>query len=245
LALPISVLGALVASFVSTLTGFGFALVSIPVFATIMDAKSSVVLTELLYVALAPFFAWSARREIDWHLLKVLLASGIVGLPVGTFILVVLSEGVLRLVIGLAIVVAALLLIWNYQRPFRHMRRAAVVVGFVTGVLSTSIAVSGPLVLLFLANQGVPKDRLRATGGAFLVGLLPGTFILFVAAGLITFPLLLTALPLLPVVILGYLLAVRALPLVDPTVFRRMVIALVLIAGLTLLGSEMRTILGI
>lgn len=229
----------LAASFINTLTGFGFALVSVPTLIAVMDAKAAVALTNVMYTILGPIFLWSAWRDVDRPMLATLLISSLPGLPLGTLLLVAISESLLRLLIGGVIVLLALLLISNYQRPFSHGRRAAVAVGFVTGVLTTSITVSGPLSVLFLANQGASKESLRATIGTFMLGMMPISFALFVFSGLITVPLLTEALYLVPALLAGYLLALRVLPSVNPAAFRRVTIVLVLGAGLSLLGSEL------
>lgn len=234
----------LAASFINTLTGFGFALVSVPTLVMMMDAKAAVVLITVLYAALGPIFLWSARRDVDRPMLATLLISSLAGLPLGALVLVVISESLLRLLIGATIVLVAFLLMSNYQRPFSHGRRAAIAVGFVTGVLTTSITVSGPLAVLFLANQGASKESLRATIGVFLLGMMPPSFALFALSGLVTVPLLITALQLLPALALGYLLALRVLPSVNPTAFRRVTIVLVLGSGLSLLASEAGRLLG-
>ncbi len=242
MSLLIPAAAALVASFVNTLTGFGFALIALPVLVATTDAKSAVVLTMLLYSALAPPFFWSARRDVDPSLLKVLLLSSLLGQPLGTMVLVAIDEHLLRTAVAVAILIMALLLALDYHRPFRHRRRAGAIVGFATGVLATSIVVSGPLVVLFLANEGMPKERLRATAGIFMLGMMPVTFGLYLYSGLITLPLLGTAVRLIPALLVGYLLATRAVSLVDPKLFRRLTLLLVLGAGLTLLASQIRSL---
>lgn len=234
----------LLASFINTLTGFGFALVSLPTLVMVMDAKAAVVLTNMLYCLLGPIFLWSARRHVDGPMLATLLLSSFAGLPLGTLVLLAMGESLLRLLIGSAIVVVALVLISNYQRPFSHGRRAAVAVGFIVGVLTTSITVSGPLAVLFLSNQGASKERLRATVGVFLLGMMPPTIALFFLSGLVTPTIVATAAQLAPAVLVGYLVALRVLPAVDPLLFRRVTILLVLGSGLTLVASEVTRLLG-
>lgn len=231
-----------VASFVNTLTGFGFALVAVPGIGLVTDAKVAVVLTPILYAMLAPFFLWSARREIDIPLFKSLMLSSLAGLPIGVVVLALIDDRALRLLIGATIVVAALLMLADFRRPI-HSSRAPVVVGFVTGILTTSITVSGPLVVLFMANQGLAKDRLRATVGVFLLGMMPLSLVLYVLAGLVTAPTLFTGFKLMPALVVGYLLAVRVLPLVDQVLFRRMTILLIIAAGTTMMWSGLGRLL--
>ncbi|HEX9016263.1 MAG TPA: sulfite exporter TauE/SafE family protein [Chloroflexota bacterium] len=228
---------ALAASFISTLTGFGFALIALPAFAVVMDAKSSVALSMLLFSVLGPFFAWSARHEVDVPLLKRLLLSSLPGLPIGTLFISTVGDGALRLVIGATIVVAALLLAFDRRPTIAAPRRAAIVIGFITGVLTTSVGASGPLVVVFLASQRTSNESLRATGGAFMVGMIPVSFVLFAISGLVTAAGVLTAIQLAPAIIVGYLAGLRVLPMVNPVVFRRIVVALVLASGATMLVS--------
>jgi len=235
---------ALAASFVNTLTGFGYALVSMPTWVLVMDPKAAVVLTQLSFAMLAPVIVWQARKDVDRDLFVTLLLPSFVGLPIGAYVLVVIDQGLLRLLIGAATVLAAVALLFKYRRRFRRERLAAAVTGFLMGLLTTGIGVSGPLVVLFMANQGVTKDRLRATIAAFTLGMVLASLVVLYLGGLLTMQLLLTGLLLFPASLVGFLLAVRILPAVDPEMFHRVTVVLVLLAGLALVASEIGQLLG-
>lgn len=235
---------ALAATFIATLTGFGFALALIPALVVVVDAKSAVVLTFLLFLFVGSLVSWSARRDLDRPLLMTLLISSLVGLPLGAYVLVVISESLLRMLIGAVIVGASLLLLFNYQRPFGNERWAAVVVGFLGGVMNTSVVISGPFVVLFLANQKMEKHKLRATIAVFLLGVTPISLLLLYLGGLVTEQLVHTTLMMVPASLVGYLLGVRFLPRVNAELLRRITIILVLFAGASIFVGEVQRLLG-
>lgn len=235
----------LAASIIHTLTGFGFAVVFVSALVGVMSAKAVVVLLHLLYLVFGSILVWGARDDVDRPLLLSLLVSSLIGLPLGAYFLVVISESLLRLLIGTVIVAASLLLLFNYQRPLGNERRAAAVVGFLGGVINSSVAVCGPFVVLFLANQQVPKHRLRATISAFLLGITPVTITFFFLGGLVTEQLLTTTVLLLPPCLAGYALGIRLLPAIKPEAFRRLTAILVLAAGASIFVSEVRHLLGV
>ncbi len=236
---------ALLASFIQTVTGFGFALVMIPTMVAVTDAKSAVILTLALYMVVGSGISWNARKDIDRPLLTTLLLSSFFGLPLGAYVLVVISDTLLRLLIGIFIIAASLLLLFDYQRPFSSERKAAVVVGFLGGAINSCVTVCGPFVVLFLANQGLPKERLRATIAAFLLGITPPTLAILYFGGLVTDQLLGTALQLLPICVVGYLLGLWFLPRVNSQLFRRSMVVLVLFAGSSIFLSELRLLAGV
>ena len=235
----------LASTFIATLSGFGFALALIPALVVVMDAKSAVILTLLLFMFVGTMITWASRKDVNRRLLATLLISSFAGMPLGAFVLVIISESLLRLLIGILIVAASILLLSNYKRPFANERLAAVIVGFLGGLMNTSVVVCGPFVALFLANQKMGKEELRATMSAFLLGITPISLLFFYLGGLITVPLLVTALPLIPAVLIGYFLGVRFLPRVDAALFNRILVLLVLFAGAGIFVGEVRSILGI
>lgn len=134
-------------------------------------------------------------------------------------------------------------MLFNYRHTFRHTYRATAVIGSVSGLLTNSVTVSGPFLVLFLANQAVPKEVMRATL-AFTGFCTSGLSILFlVLAGIVTWLLLGVCLLMAPALALGYMAGLRLLDAVDPVAFRRMTVLLVLVAGVLLVLSEVRRML--
>jgi uncharacterized membrane protein YfcA len=129
--------------------------------------------------------------------------------------------------VGVAVIAAAL-------RQLRDRGAAArvpaVVAGFLSGVLTTSISISGPPLVLWMEAQELRPAEFRATlAAAFLALNLAGWAVLGVA-GDATADLGELAV-LLGLVVVGYALGAVAFRRLDHERFYRVVLALVLVTG--------------
>jgi uncharacterized membrane protein YfcA len=159
------------ASLTQGLTGFGFALVSIPLLLLFLPARSAVPLVLVESIVTNAAVLWSARKAVDLRLVWPLLLAGALGVPLGTRILLYLDAGALKSLIGAVIVVAGLAFLLGFHRPIRRQRLACVPIGFASGLLNGSTGMSGPPVVLFLANQEVAKETFRASLVAYFAAL--------------------------------------------------------------------------
>jgi uncharacterized membrane protein YfcA len=232
--LPVTLAGLAVialASLTQGLTGFGFALVSTPLLLLFLPPRAVVPLVLIESVATNAAVLWSARKAVDLRLVWPLLLAGALGVPLGTHILLYLDAGALKSLIGAVIVVAGLAFLLGFHRPIRHQRLACAPIGFASGLLNGSTGMSGPPVVLFLANQEVAKETFRASLVAYFAALNLITIPGYVAGGLLTWEVLAQAALMLPGLALGVYAALRLAPRVDEVTFRRAVLLVVIAAG--------------
>jgi uncharacterized protein len=104
-------------------------------------------------------------------------------------------------------------------------------VGLTSGVLTTSISVSGPPVVLWLEARGAGPEEFRATlAASFLALNLSGGAVLLAAEGGAAFDLGLMG-PLLALVVAGYALGAAAFRRLDAERFFGVVLGLVVVTG--------------
>jgi uncharacterized protein len=231
----LAAIAALVGAAVQSSTGFGFALVLSPaLFAVLRPAEA---VTSLLILGLAlnllVLFDRGRSEHVDWRRLAPMLAAALPGLGVGVVILGALSKEALQIGVGLAVIAAAA---WQlrrrlFARPPRLAAGASLAVGFASGVLTTSISVSGPPIVLWLEAHGVSAREFRATLAASFLALnvAGGAILLAVEGGGALRPGLLAGL--LVLVLAGYLLGAFTFTRVDHERFFRIALGLVLVTG--------------
>lgn len=149
------------------ITGFGFALLSIPVLLWALPPASVVFVVTALGTLTTAVIATRSRQAIDWRVVGLLLPGAVVGLWIGTSILGSVPPETLELVANLAVIVFALLLA---RRTFGELRLSAPVLasaGALSGALTTSIGLGGPPTILALSAAGLAKDAMRSTLAAF------------------------------------------------------------------------------
>jgi uncharacterized protein len=109
--------------------------------------------------------AWMAlvlRREADHATVKRMLPASLLGMPIGILIGHVVSDRVLRIAVGLAVLVAVVAIhrgLTVVGKP-RIVDRVA---GFVSGILGTTTGTNGPPLVIALAGRGLSPGVTRAT----------------------------------------------------------------------------------
>ncbi len=219
---------------VQSATGFGFALVLSPALFAVMDPVEAV--TALLVLGLAlnllVLFEGGRPEHVDWRALAPILVAALPGLAIGAVALTELSKEVLQVAVGLAVIAAAGWQLRERARGHRPLPPAAAwAAGFASGVLTTSISVSGPPLVLWLEARGVRPEEFRASlAASFLALNLAGGVILFAAEGTGAFDAGAVAV-LLALVVAGYALGAVGFRRLDHERFFRIVLLLVAVTG--------------
>jgi uncharacterized membrane protein YfcA len=224
----LAALAAFAGAAVQSASGLGFALVLTPaLFAAMDDPAEAVSAVLLLGVALCALILFESRR-VATHGLARLLVPAIPGLGVGVMVLTALSKESLQVGVGVAVVAAAT---WQ----LRHgsvVRIPAVVAGFLSGALTTSISVNGPPLALWLESERVSPARFRTTlAAAFLILDVAGVALIVAKEGGGSVDLGAVG-PLLACVAAGYALGAIGFRRLDAERFSTVVLSLVVCTGL-------------
>ncbi|MDQ4042871.1 MAG: sulfite exporter TauE/SafE family protein, partial [Actinomycetota bacterium] len=144
--LSVSLLVALLAAFlagcISGLTGFGFALISVPLLLFVYGPTTVVVLTAALSIFINVMVVWDSWKDTDRRMVLALLLPAFAGVVVGVEVLRVVDPEYIRLGVGFVVVVSALLLLRDVKLPGAGSRWGPVVAGSASGTLSTSTALA-------------------------------------------------------------------------------------------------------
>lgn len=236
------VLGAtLVAATAQTVAGFGFALIAVPLLVTVLEVKDAVATAALLSFFNVAGVAWRGRDHVPWPIVRFLLVGSVCGMPLGLALLLGVSGDVLRIAVGAVSIAmaSAIGLGFSLRAPGRV---GTFGVGVVAGVLSTSIAINGPPVVLYLQALRHPPDTFRSAISTFFVwnGLV--SLSLFAVSGVIGRHMMPPALYALPGLVLGHWLGHLLWPRFSPQTFRRFVLGLLVVsASVSLFDGLVRT----
>lgn len=105
--------------------------------------------------------AFSNREKIRLGIVGPLLSGAIFGVPLGLAAIVYLDGPVFRTLVGMLLLLFAVILAAGINYPLPRPHIASVPVGFLSGVMTGSTSMGGPPVILFLANQSIPKEVFR------------------------------------------------------------------------------------
>ncbi len=229
---------ALGAATVRSFTGFGIALAFVPLASVIENAKSVVVVANLLNIGttlplLLDLRAGVRVREVSW-----LVVGFAVGAPVGAVLLRELSTGWIKIAVAVGVVVMAAL-VWAQRERVRIRSSAggALGVGAFSGLLRSTTGMGGPPVVFYLLGRGFRAEELRGTMVAYIV---PSGIIgiaSLAAAGQIHRSELTLAMLLAPFVAGGLLLGRRFRSFVSEAAFVKVVLGLLIASSLASLGA--------
>ena len=227
------------AGLICGLTGFGFALVAVPLLVNLVLPRPQVVVpTVLLLTNLSNVIVlFKARQWIDFRRIWLLAIAGVLATPLGTYLLVVLDAHALEGLIGLVTTLSAVAIMLGMRRPIRNENLALIPVGVLSGMLSGSTAMGGPPVVLFMANQGAEKQVFRTNLTLYFTLLGLSTIPTQIITGLMTTHVVAYALGAVPALILGTLAGVRLARNTKEEVFRKIALVVVAVSGAVSVAS--------
>lgn len=184
------------------ITGFGSALLAMPLALFFFPKETVVCSLVFLGIPMNLYLVWKIKVKVDLKQVSLLVLASIVGMPVGVFVLQTISLDMMRLVVSLLSIVFTLVIFVdkvNVPRVFW----TSILAGFLSGVLLTSVSMSGPPLVLLLTGQQIPKEQFRKILFIFfgVAAVLGSLFYLFagllrwenIAFGLYSIPFVLVA----------------------------------------------------
>ena len=225
------------AALLKSITGLGYPLLLVPVLALFLDIADAIVIVAPSNFVLNAQIAWVNRIEAPAaRTFKPFMFVGIAGTVVGTLLLPILPDRVLR--IALIVIVVAFVISRQLssegERDTTSTDRFAGPVGFVSGIFQGATGVSAPVVSAWFLSRRIAVDAFvfaltasfAAHGGVQLVVLLfQPDFSDGLLLGLILVPFALIMVP------VGAFLRKR----LDTSKFEQLVIAVLILAAISLL----------
>jgi hypothetical protein len=152
LALGIGALSGVVRGF----SGFGSALIYIPLMAAIYGPREAAATLVLMDFTSALLPAIEARKQCNWAELVPIGLASVVCVPLGTMLLLIVDPAILRWVIsGLVLGLLAVLISgWRYRGE--PALAAKLAVGAIAGVGAGATQVGGPPLIVYWLSTAVP-----------------------------------------------------------------------------------------
>jgi uncharacterized protein len=218
------------AAAVSSLAGFGFALLAVPLLATVLGARDAVALSLLLSVVSSTAQIVHGRVHVHWSVAGRQLAGSVLGMPLGLVVLLAVDERLLLAGIAVTVLVSVALLARGTQ--LHHAGPGVDLgAGFVSGVLNTSVGTSGPPLVIAGQARGMSPAAFRATLAAVFCLSNLVAVPLFVASGRFTSDVLRATAITMPALGVGWVTGVSLHHRVAAPRFRGLVLALLVVSA--------------
>lgn len=220
----------LAASLARGFSGFGAALIFIPLASALLGPRVAVPLLLVADGVMAAGMIPGAIRKADRREVLTMAVGAVIGVPTGTWLLTSLDPLTLRWgIVALAALMLSLLLSgWRYHgRPKPPL---TVLVGLISGLFSGAAQVGGPPVVAYWLGGTIPAATVRANIVFYFAITTAIGAVGYVWSGLITPHTLLLAVLIAPVYGLGTWAGSRMFGLASEQTFRRICLSMIALA---------------
>jgi uncharacterized protein len=221
------------------LTGFGMAIILVPLLSLIIRPDQAVVLAILLQFVIGP--VGMTMILANAHRQSALLIGGVAMLftPLGLWLLSHTAPDLARLIIAGIAIGAFVLVIWPRKGISIPRLPATIATGVVAGVLTGFAAMPGPPVVPYYLRSGLSPQQARASMMLVFFGTaIAGTFVALLM-GLASARLIWLTLLLLPPMLIGNRLGQMAFGRISPPLWHGAVALLLGAAGVSALARAL------
>ncbi|MFA5773937.1 MAG: sulfite exporter TauE/SafE family protein [Ilumatobacteraceae bacterium] len=220
----------LFAAVVQSISGFGFALMSVPLMVVVIDLRIAVVVSALVGTISTSGQAWHMRNERDRVLTRRFIVSSCIGAPFGLAAFIWVPQDVLKVVLGIAVLFGVAVLSRGLDMRTTH-HSFDWLMGVLSGVLLMATSTNGPPLVFTLHARRINPQVFRATLNAVFAATGVVSTVLFIASGKVTVQVLTVSAIAVPVMILGVYLGILLRRIIAPERFRLIVLTLLAISG--------------
>jgi uncharacterized membrane protein YfcA len=173
------------AYFIRGITGFGSALISVPLLALSQPLTFAVPLVLALDFTASLVLGGMNQKQAAWSEIKILLPFGMIGACLGAYALVTLPAAPVLLTLGAFTMFFGFRNIFGLTPEHRLSRAWAIPAGLTGGATGALFGASGPPYIMYLTRRLLDKGQVRATFS--LLFAIDGGFrlVLFLFAGLL------------------------------------------------------------
>lgn len=221
------------AAFVRGLTGFGMAIILVPLLGIIMRPEQAVILAILLQVLIGPVGIRHSLAECEKPSTHIIAASAVISTPLGLWLLSVTPTDMARILIAAIAIGAFLLVIMPGRKHGRPGRPLTVATGLSAGLLTGFAAMPGPPVVPFYLQNNVPPPMARASMLVIFFATAITGSVVALASGLGSVALAVISAVLLGPMLFGNWLGGKVFGRVPPLLWRSGVALLLAIAGVS------------
>ncbi len=224
---------------------FGMGLMVAPVLLLFMDPKAAIVTVNAIIPILLSMVLLTTWRHLQLRRLAGMAVGGVAAVPLGVLVLESANPGLLRWIIGAAILCLGLLNLFRIQLPLAQKPGAGIVVGFLTSLSITTLSIGGPLAATYVIAQQWHRQQMRAALAFYFICTYAVAFILYYRIGLVERNTLQNIGMLVPSLIFGFIMGSLLAKRLNEDAFRYVALGVIITGSLVLLGREAARLIGI
>ena len=227
----------LIAGTISGIVGTGSSIMLMPVLVHQYGPKEAVPIMAVAAVManLSRILAW--RREVDWRACAAYSVTGIPAAALGARTLLILPSRSVDIAIGIFLIAMVPVRHWLARHQLKanlwHLAAGGAVIGYLTGIVVSTGPLSVPLFLFY----GLNKGAFIGTEAASSLGLYLSKSVTFERFGALTADIAIKGLIAGASLMSGAFIAKRFVLKLEPDVFRSIMDAIMIAAGIAMLWT--------
>jgi len=234
-----------VASVVRGFTGFGLALVAVPLIQFINPVTDTAVFIAIINLIFSLLY-YRRSRELfrEQPLGRMALFTGI-GVAAGTLVLKYLNPAYIQLGWGLLIIIIVLALARGFSFRISSDASAMTLSGLLGGLLAGATGITGPPVVVILSSMKTPKEKFNAVISVFILFAVSYALLFYLVSGLIRPETAMLALCSVPALISGLRTGDILVSRISQKTFTNVIYIVLIIMGIVTLYRGAKTLIAI
>ena len=234
----LTVLAIFVGSIVLVTAGFGIAIGSSPIMLLTVDPQSTVIVINTVSLLIFVLMIFQNKDHINYREMVAPIIFGLIGVPVGIFILANSNPSILRISIALLIIFLGIALALNLSVPAIRHKYTLWGAAFLVSVMITSTGIGGPLMAVAVIARGWERDSIRGSLPFYYMFIETAAVIGYVVTDLFDSErLILTGISIFPA-LLGFWLASILVNKINQAYYRNLILGVIVCAGTVILVKE-------
>ncbi|WP_419788415.1 sulfite exporter TauE/SafE family protein [Pseudodesulfovibrio sp.] len=223
---------------VNNLTGFGAALVALPLMANSVPLATAIPVATLVVLTVNLQMSWRYRKSIHWKRLGYVLVGGVGGTVLGIMLHKAANNTALELSMGIFVAAYSVYSLLTQNSAPRELKSIwGVVAGFASTVLGAVFGFNGPPLALYVSKTGWSQEEAKGLLGVCFVMTCLMIFCGQLVAGLHNSDTLAGYLMGCPGALLGGALGLYLSRFLSQKTYQRVVLTLVFFAGMYIIVS--------
>lgn len=237
------------ASLLQAATGIGFGVIAGPILLLILNSSSAIQVSIILSLVIALTLAPSVYKVIDRSVFRLLVYGTCAGIPLGIAVFLRIDIHTLKILAATAVAFMALTTLGvfrprNPKSEKRYGKPAVIGIGIVSGAMSSSLGMPGPVPATWMITKSFSKEAIRATILIlFIPSYLAALGVQIIAPGLGDSALS-WSLTLLPATIAGVFAGKALEPRISELAFRRIITLVLICTSISLFADVASRVLG-
>lgn len=225
----------LLAGFVQGVTGFGSALVAMPLLSLFIDVKIAVPLCTLNSVVITTFLALRLKKHLDRKKILPLCIAAVPGMIVGVTLLKKVSSESLSIALGVLLVTYSCYSLLVKIRQRRLHPVWSYMAGFSSGAIGAAFSAGGPPTIIYATLNDWDKDEIKATLSGFFLFNSYLNATAHAVSGLTTVTVLTSFLYSAPFVLVGTVLGSHCYGRIERSLYLKVIFTFLILMGMVMI----------